>query len=222
MQIRVAMLAVVALAGAAQAQFFEGFEPAAPATTTGLPAGWTSVNNSPGGPGTNPNWNWRNDGVVFGAHTGAGYAYANFNSSTGANNISNYLISPLVTFNNGDTISFWTRTVDVPTFPDRLALVFSTAGASTNPADFSNTLLTVNAALTTAGYPNTWTQFNATITGLGGPTSGRFAFWYNPTSGGPSGANSDYIGVDDVNYVPTPSSVALLGLGGLIAGRRRR
>lgn len=215
---------VLALAGAAQAQSFtEGFDPGAnpPAVTTGLPAGWVSVNNSPGGPGTNPNWNWRNDGAVFPQLAGTGYAYANFNSSTGSNNISNYLMSPVVNFSAGDTISFWTRTVDVPSFPDRLALVVSTNGASTNPADFSTTLLTVNATLTTAGYPVVWTNFVGTVPVAG---SGRFAFWYNPTNGGPLGANSDYIGVDEVAYtaVPAPASLALLGLGGLVAGRRRR
>jgi hypothetical protein len=222
MQTRCALLAIVVMAGAAQAQFNEGWEPGpgVPGTAP-VPAGWTSVNNSPGGPGSNPNWQVRNDGTVFPAHSGSTYAFANFNSSTGANNISNYLISPLVTFNNGDTISFWTRTVDVPAFPDRLALVFNTTG-SILPADFTNTLLTVNPTLTTAGYPTTWTQFSTTITGLGGPTNGRFAFHYNPTNGGPSGANSDYIGVDTIEYVPAPATLALLSMGGLLAGRRRR
>ena len=224
MQIRCALIAIAALAGAAQAQYFsEGFEPGpAPVGVAPIPAGWTSVNNSPGGPGSNPNWQVRNDAAVFPALGGTTYAFANYNSSTGSNDISNYMISPLVTFNNGDTISFWTRVLSSPaSFPDRLALVFNTTG-SVLPADFTNTLLTVNPTLTTTGYPAVWTQFTGTITGLGGPTAGRFAFHYNPTSGGPSGVNSDYIGVDDVQFAPTPSSLALLALGGIVAGRRRR
>ena len=225
MQIRCALIAIAALAGAAQAQYFsEGFEPGpAPVGTAPIPAGWTSVNDSPGGPGSNPNWQVRNDGAPnpFPAFAGTTYAFANFNASTGSNNISLYMISPLVTFNNGDTISFWTRTVTSVSFPDRLRLAYNTTG-STLPADFSNTLLTVNPTLTTTGYPSVWTQFTGTITGLGGPTAGRFAFHYNPTNGGPSGANSDYIGVDDVQFAPTPSSLALLALGGIVAGRRRR
>ncbi len=199
-----ALTAVVSVAGAAQAQsFFEGFEPG-PVTPgiAAIPAGWTSVNVSPGGPGTVPNWQVRNDAAVFPAFAGTTYAWANYNSSTGANNISNFLISPLVTFNNGDTISFYTRTVPTVAYPDRLELAYNTTG-STLPADFTNVLLTVNPALTVAGYPTVWTQFSATISGLGGPTAGRFAFHYNPTTGGPAGANSDYIGVDDVNYTGT-------------------
>lgn len=218
-----ALLAVTALAGSAQAQYFvEGWEPGpvVPGTAP-VPAAWTSLNNSPGGPGSNPNWQVRNDSVVFPAFAGNTYAFANFNSSTGGNDISNYLISPLVTLNNGDTISFYTRTVSNPQFPDRLSLVYNTDG-STNPASFTNVLLTINPTLTTAGYPTTWTQFTGTISGLGGPTAGRFAFHYNPTNGGPLGNNSDYIGIDEVTFAPTPSSLALLGLGGLVASRRRR
>ncbi len=199
-----ALSAAVALAGAAKAQSFsEGFEPGP--TTPGIapvPAGWTSVNNSPAGPGLVPDWQVRNDAAVFPAFAGATYAWVNYNSTVGANDISNYLISPLVTFNNGDTISFYTRTVPAPAFPDRLELVFNTTG-STNPLDFTNVLVTVNPTLTTAGYPTSWTQFTGTISGLSGPTGGRFAFHYNPTNGGPAGANSDYIGVDEVVYTGT-------------------
>lgn len=199
------------LAGSVGAQsFFEGFEPgpATPGLSGAVPVGWTSVNDSPGGPGAFPDWLVRNDGggTAFPAFGGSAYAYATFNSSTGANDISNYLISPLVTFNNGDTISFYTSTV-VTLFPDRLRLVFNTNG-SLLPASFTNVLLTVNPTLTVGGYPTTWTQFTATISGLNGPTAGRFAFHYNPTNGGPLGFNSDYVGVDDVAYTAAGSALA--------------
>jgi hypothetical protein len=206
-----ALAAVATLAGTAQAQsFFEGFEPG-PATPgiAAIPANWTSVNVSVGGPGLVPNWQVRNDSAVFPAFAGNTYAWANYNSATGANDIHNYLISPLLTLNNGDTISFYTRTVSAPFYPDRLELVYNTTG-TTLPADFTNVLLTVNPTLTTAGYPTSWTQFTATISGLAGATAGRFAFHYNPTSGGPAGANSDYIGIDDVNYTS-------VGGGGTVA-----
>jgi hypothetical protein len=182
-----------------------------------VPSGWASVNVSPGGPGTNPNWQVRNDSAVFPAFSGTTYAFANFNSSTGANDIRNYMMSPLLLLVNGDTISFYTRTVGVPTFPDRLEVVINTTG-STLPADFTNVLLTINPTLTTAGYPSVWTQFTATVSGIpGGASQGRFAFHYNPTAGGPAGANSDYIGVDEVVYSGiggnTPASNTTLGTG---------
>jgi len=166
---------------------------------------------------------WFNNNSVFAPNSGAGQANANFNNTTGTNTINNFLMSPVVTFNNGDTISFWTRTVASPAFPDRLRLVMSTNGASTAVGDFSTVLVSVNETLTLAGYPNTWTQFTGTVSGLGGPTSGRFAFNYNVTGGGPSGNNSDFIGIDDVTYtaVPEPASLTALGLGALALLRRR-
>jgi hypothetical protein len=196
-----ALASIASLSGVAQAQF-EGWEPG-PGTpgVAAIPAAWTSVNASVGGPGTNPNWQVRNDGVVFPALTGNTYAFANYNSSTGANDISNYLMSPQVTISNGAQISFWTRTITAPTFADRLELVFNTTG-STNPVDFTNVLVTVNPTLTPAGYPTTWTQFTATITGVTGTPTGRYAFHYNPTNGGPLGSNSDYVGIDDVLFIP--------------------
>lgn len=201
-----ALASIASLSGVAQAQF-EGWEPG-PGTpgVAAIPAAWTSVNASVGGPGTNPNWQVRNDGVVFPALTGSTYAFANYNSSTGANDISNYLMSPQVTISNGAQISFWTRTVSAPAFADRLELVFNTTG-STLPADFTNVLVTVNPTLTTAGYPTTWTQFTATITGVTGSPTGRYAFHYNPTNGGPLGSNSDYVGIDDVQFTPAGGGV---------------
>ena len=184
---------------------------------------WHALNVSTGGPGTS---GWFN-GAAFTALTGAGQASANFNNSTGANDINSYFMSPVRTFNNGDTISFFTRTVTAPAFPDRLRLALSTSGASTLSASFATTLTTINPGLTVTGYPNVWTQFSVVLSGLGGPTSGRFAFNYNPTTGGPAGANSDFIGIDSVVYtvvaIPEPTSaLALVGLcvGGLF--RRRR
>ena len=55
-------------------------------------------------------------------------------------------------------------------------------------------------------------------------TLGRLAFRYFVESGGPSGDNSNYIGIDDVAYtgVPTPGAATLLGAGLIGAARRRR
>ena len=202
------LLSFVSMASVATAQF-EGWEPGPATPGVGpLPAGWTSVNASIAGPGTNPNWTIRNDGAVFPAFAGTTYAFANFNATIGANDISLWLMSPQVTIANGATISFYTRTVGAPAFPDRLELSFNTTG-SLLPADFTNVLLTVNPALTVAGYPTSWTLFTATVSGVPTPVTGRYAFHYNPTNGGPAGANSDYIGIDDITYVPAGSGNVL-------------
>jgi len=171
--------------------------------TAGLPACWVSVNNSPGGPGTNPNWNQTDGAGTFPPHTGTGFVAANFNSSTGANDISNYLMSPVIpAMKNGDHVKFWTRSIN-STFPDRMSLMISTNGVSTDPADFqaNPAQVVINPTLVQGGYPGDWTEFDIELTGITGTVSGRIAFWYNVTNAGPLGANSDYIGVDDVEYI---------------------
>ena len=91
-----------------------------------LPAGWTAKNNSV--PLGSTTW-FQGNATVFTSHTGApnSYAGANFNNTAGAGEISNWLITPTLSFNNGDTLSFWTRSVDGSFFPDRLEVRFSSA-----------------------------------------------------------------------------------------------
>ena len=173
--------------------------------TTG---GWAQQNLST--PiGTNPNWVQGNVSV-FPANSlpDTSYIAANFNSVAGAATISNWLFTPTRTFSNGDVISFYTRT-STGTYPDNLQLRLSLNGTSTNVGttnasvgDFTTLLLEVNPTLTTTGYPIVWTQYTVTISGLASPTSGRLAFRYFVTNGGPNGINSDYIGVDNFVYTP--------------------
>lgn len=171
--------------------------------------GWAQQNLSTP-VGTVPNW-FNGNATVFAAYSAPDSSYigCNYNSVAGAATISNWLFAPTRTFNNGDVITFFTRTVDTPTYPDRLEVRLSTNGASVNAGatntsvgDFTTLLLTVNSGLTTSGYPNVWTQYTVTISGLSSPTAGRVAFRYFVTNGGPSGANSDFIGIDNFTYTP--------------------
>ncbi|MBL0100319.1 MAG: choice-of-anchor J domain-containing protein [Saprospiraceae bacterium] len=181
----------------------EGFD-ALPAGNSITPAGWATDNNST----TTGSTGWFNgNGTVFGPQSGPGYIGANFNNTTGTNTINNWLITPVVTLQNGYTFSFYTRTVNSPSFPDRLQVRMSSNGASNNVGntatsvgDFTTLLLDINPTLTTSGYPNTWTQYTVNVSGLAAPVTGRFAFRYFVTQGGPSGSNSDYIGIDNVVY----------------------
>ena len=200
-------------------------------------AGWFFQNNS--GPLGTVDGGWtQGNSFQFASQAGAAnaYAQANFLSASGPGTISNWMLTPVMSFSNGDTISFFTRTTgDV--FPDSLELRLSLNGASTNVGtnptdvgDFSNILLTINPSLTVGGYPNGWTQFTVTISGLSGVQSGRLGFHYFVTNGGPGAPNGDYIGVDTLQVnlaVPEPSTLALVafaGLGGItfLARRARR
>ncbi len=167
-------------------------------------AGWPVQNLS------NPigvtGWSQTNS-LVFPPQSGAGFASANFNNTAGVGTISNWMFSPNITLKNGDRFSFYTRTT-TGTFPDRLQLRQSTNGASVNVGtnettvgDFTTLLLDINPNLTGTGYPTAWTQFSVTMSGLpAAGISGRLAFRYFVTSGGPAGANSDFIGIDNAVY----------------------
>lgn len=208
-------------ASASAATLSEGFDVV-------VPAGWTATNNST----TIGTSGWfQGNTAVFSAQAGSptSYAGANFNSVS-SGTISNWLISPTLSFNDGDVISFWTRTVNNPAFPDRLELRFSSVGGTnvgTTDASVGTfaLLLTVNPNLTTTGYPNTWTEYTSTITGLAGPTNGAIALRYFVPDAGPLGNNSDYIGIDTltITAVPEPATYLLmaLGVGGLRLRRSR-
>ena len=168
------------------------------------PAGWPVQNLS------NPlgltGWSQTNS-IVFPPQSGAGFASANYNNTSGVGTISNWMFSPNITLKNGDQFSFYTRTT-TGTFPDRLQLRQSTNGASVNAGttessvgDFTTLLLDINPNLTGTGYPTAWTKYTVTMSGLpAGGVSGRLAFRYYVTGGGPAGANSDFIGIDNAVY----------------------
>jgi hypothetical protein len=220
----------------------EGFETFVGTAPNQCIAGWTCTNLS--SPLGTTNWS---QGIlkVFPAQAGspASYISANFNNTSGAGTINNWLITPQVSFGNGATLSFWSRTTTGATYPDRLEIRLSTAGASTNTTDFNVVLGTINPALVpgggpcvttasgTGGYPNTWCQYTLShAQGIPTSGSGRIAFRYFVANGGPSGSNSDYIGIDTFSfdegvlasppvfsYTPTPgSTVTATGGTGLV------
>ncbi|TDX86392.1 T9SS-dependent choice-of-anchor J family protein [Epilithonimonas xixisoli] len=194
-------------------------------------SGWYQQNNSAPA-GTNPVWfqgNPPSSGGPFIAYNGAENAYiaCNFNSTAGGTGvISNWLLTPNRTFKNGDVITFYTRKYDVgQDYPDRMEVRLSTNGASTNVGsgasalgDFTTLLLSVNPSLIVGGYPKQWTQYTITISGLPAPTSGRLAFRYFVTAAGPTGTNSDYIGLDNVVYTSYTCPTFTMTASGALAG----
>lgn len=197
--------------GATATVLNEGFDVAPPPTG---PPGWNSQNLS--NPVGLTGWFQGNAGV-FASHSGAGTSYiaANFNNTAGTGTISNWLFAPMVSMKNGDVFKFWTRKVAPDAFPDRLELRFSTNGNSVNVGanessvgDYTNLALTINPSLVTGVYPTVWTEYTYTVAGVSGTVNGRFAFRYYVTGGGPSGANSDYIGIDDASFTTVGSTTA--------------
>jgi len=185
------------------------------------PTGWAVQNNSQ--PLGTRGW-FQGDTTVFPAQSGATNSYiaANFDNTGSIGTISNWLFPPSRTFRNGDVVTFYTRTVTTPSYPERLQVRLSTAGSGTNVGatatsvgDFTTLLLDINPTYTVSGYPVTWTQFSITLAGLpAGGVVGRLAFRYFVENGGLNGGNSDYIGIDTFVYtssVPTAASVTISG-----------
>ena len=107
--------AVFAAAGMAHAQSFtEAFDDIATLTASG---GWFTQNNS--SPLGVINY-FQGNTAVFGPHASAGYLGVNYNSGGGLATISDWFVTPVVSLQNGQTFSFYTRTVDAPFYPDRL------------------------------------------------------------------------------------------------------
>ncbi|MFO7998938.1 MAG: choice-of-anchor J domain-containing protein [Bacteroidales bacterium] len=187
----------------------EGFE-----DITSLP-GWFMQNNS--SPVGSTGW-FQGNTSVFSAFDGATNAYiaANFNNGGGISTISNWLLTPEVDLKNGDVFSFWTRCPAGSIWPDRLELRLSLNANATNVGllptdvgDFTTLLLSVNPTLAQGGYPDTWAQYQVVLSGIPANSTGRFALRYYVSNGGSSGTNSDYIGIDRVQFYAETVAVPL-------------
>jgi hypothetical protein len=147
------------------------------------------------------------------AYSGTGFITAGWQANDGAGVISVWAISPKVILQNGDKITFYTRSVNDYTdpanvYPDRLQLRLALAdkdsvGPGTGVGLFKINLVDVNAsyaATLPVAYPSAWTKFEATVSGLSKPTEGHYALRYFVEDGGSAGTNSNGIFLDKVQY----------------------
>ena len=140
-------------------------------------------------------WFQGNSGT-FAAFNGpaTGYVGANFNATTGTNNIDLWLILPSVNVAAGDTISFYERSPASSGFPDSIRVYYASNG-DTNASTGSWVELG-KFKTTTSG---SWAERRFVAPSAG--ANGRFAINYRVVNGGPSGANSDYIGIDYIRIL---------------------
>lgn len=145
--------------------------------------------------GTTATW-YQGVSTVFSAYNGptTGYVAANYNVVTGANNIDSWLVLPVVSggIQAGDSLYFYSRSATGSTYPDSIRVMYS---ANDSVPEGTWTELGRFKTNTTTGWE---------LRGFPAPTSsanGRFAIRYCVANGGPSGANSDYIGVDFIQII---------------------
>jgi len=198
--------------------------------SSALARGWKITNVSvPKGPNI-----WQQGGDVvpwFSSYSNnggnAGFVGASYESTT-LGVISNWLISPPVTMQNGDKIIFYTRSLESPAsatpgdssdFGNRLQVRLNTlneglsVGSAVSTGDFNSLILDINPTYVYSNslipdptaYPTRWTRFEATVFGLNKPTRGRFAFRYFVEYGGidvtgATAADGNGVGIDYVTY----------------------
>ncbi|MDC0096798.1 choice-of-anchor J domain-containing protein [bacterium] len=155
---------------------------------------------------------FQGDETIFASYDGSPSAFAAMNyQATSASTVDLYLVTPSVQLKNGDLVQFWTRTVENSGFPDRLEVRLDPTGDGTAPEEgdqgsYTELLAEINPDLEPGGYPEEWTQIVAEVTGITGTVETRVALRYWVTDGGPTGANSNYIGVDRLEVISTTTT----------------
>lgn len=140
-----------------------------------------------------------NESVLY-SFNGANNSYLgqNFNGAfNGGSLIDQWLITPLIHSIGPTTFSFMASSVVSP-YADHFQIYYSPKGSS----DLSKFVLLRDRTEIADG----WNQYSETVESNGFV---RFAIRYHETDGGPSGTNSDYWGLDNVQVYGTPFSVPI-------------
>ena len=159
--------------------------------TTALKSrGYKPYYRGTGPQGSTATW-FQGNASVFPAFNGptSGYVAANYNVVTGANTIDSWLVLPKISGGilAGDTLYFYSRGPTGSTYPDSFRVMYT---VSDSTPEGTWTELGRFKANTTTGWEKR--GFRAPTTSV----NGRFAIRYAVANGGPSGTNSDYVGID--------------------------
>ncbi|MEO8210439.1 MAG: choice-of-anchor J domain-containing protein [bacterium] len=147
--------------------------------------------------GIAPTWFQGNPVDLFPALNGpdSGYVAANYQVVTGLNDIDSWLVLPKKNISATDQLVFYSRSPLSSTYPDSIRVMYSAAGDSTPEASWIE--LGKFKTITTGIWERK--AFSATSSGA----NARFAIRYKVANGGPSGDNSDYIGIDSLSIETT-------------------
>jgi hypothetical protein len=175
--------------------------------TTSLQArGYLTYYRGTGPQGTTATW-YQGATAVFNSFNGPvdGYVASNYNSVTATNTIDNWLVLPALNLTSGDILSFYSQSPAGSINPDSIKVMYSDAGDSV-PEDLSWVML----GEFMVNINGVWELKSFTI-----PTSsanGRLAIRYSVVDGGPTGANSNYIGIDQLDvYTPPNIDASMVG-----------
>jgi hypothetical protein len=165
-------------------------------TVAGLQARGYKCERGPGAGPPGTTFFFQGNPMVFVAYEGptSGYIGQNYNATTGANNIDNWLIFPRVNIAAGDSLVFYERGSTDPTYPDSMRVMYSAVGDSVPTAGSWVELGRFRNTVNPSTHSGTWVRRGYTAPASG--PNGRFAIRYCVVNGGPAGSNSDYVGLD--------------------------
>lgn len=139
--------------------------------------------------------------------------------------ISSWVVTPLVNFAAGSTVSFDIRTKPGSQYPDRVQVRACTAGPCTNlgtgaedVGDFTTALLDINPAEAVGGFPEDWTGYTLSFAdGVPASGSGRIAFRHYVHDGGQSGTHGNLVGLDRVVVTSGTGATSPLAFNATVA-----
>ncbi len=193
----------VPLSSTSSAFLFEDHFDGANDTTALKARGYLVYYRGTGPMGTAPGIWFQGGGGGFNAYDGPanGHVASNYNTVTGTNTIDNWLVLPALVIVAGDSIEFYERSPTSSIYPDSIRVMYSAAGDSTPEG---GTWVQLAAFKTTTS--GTWTR--RVFAAPSGGSTARFAIRYRVAGGGPSGSNSDYIGIDALTVGEAPANDA--------------
>jgi Secretion system C-terminal sorting domain len=158
------------------------------------------------GMGVGPIW-FQGDPLAFSSYNGPanGYVasdYLSVGDSSGFEEIiDNWLVLPAQSVAAGDSFSFWASAISASTFADSIRVLFNSTGATlpedTNWVEVDNLFVDPATGWARHAYAIPTTSSTATL-----------AIRYNVIDAGPAGANSEYIGIDQIDVFDNAVVVA--------------
>jgi len=110
------------------------------------------------------------------------YAYSYAPSFDSALSISAWMLSPVLTVKNGDSISFYTRGDTTGNYTNRMQVLMDTLGSVNvghelnSVGNYNSTLFDINPTQAAGGYPITWKKYEYTFSGFSGSKNIRIGF----------------------------------------------
>ncbi len=153
--------------------------------------------------GLAPTW-FQGDSAIFHSFNGQGNGYvaANYNVVTGTNNIDSWLVFPRVSggISAGDSLYFYSRSDSANSFPDSIRVMYSASDSVPEGGwtELGRFLVNISGSWQLKGFRSPSSSAN-----------GRFAIRYCVVNGGPTGQNSNYIGIDAASIVRNPTGISV-------------